>query len=291
MDLSALADFNAVATNGGFSAASRATGTPKASLSRRVRELEVELGVRLLERGTRSLRLTEEGQLLRNRTIHLLDDLTQAGEEISGHAGRPRGLLKISAPGLFAHTALGRIAADFIAAYPDVTLDIKVDDRFVDPVADEVDVVIRVNPQATTDLVGQCFLKDHLVVAAHPAIAIPGAQGGVVPAVVLAAAGNTALWKIQTGDTHMLLQPRPVLRCSSMLLVRDAVLAGAGAAMLPRWLAEPEFASGALTCWGTAVDRTVEAWALHASRRLQSPKVKAFMAVLLAAYAGQPVKK
>ncbi|HTN64075.1 MAG TPA: LysR family transcriptional regulator [Devosia sp.] len=285
MDLLAVADFNAVATHGGFSAASRAIGTPKATLSRRVRDLESELGVRLLERGTRSLRLTEEGRLLRSRTIHLLADLTDIGEEISGRAGSPRGVLKISAPGLFANTTLGKIAADFRRAYPEVMLEITVDDRFVDPVMDDFDIVVRVNPEISEDLVGHCFLRDQLVVAAHPDVPMPKADGETTPAIVLTAGRDPSSWTLRRDDAVFKVEPQAVMRCSSMVLVRGAVLAGAGAAIMPRHLVAPEIATGALVMWGELVGREVSVWALHTSKRLQSPKVKVFIETLLAAYA------
>lgn len=284
MDISKLSDFNAVALHGGFSAASRASGIPKTTLSRRLSELEQELGVRLIERGTRALRLTEEGQLLRNRTAHLIDELAEVGEEVAGHAGRPRGRLRISVPGLFAHTALGRIVADFIATYPDVTVEVSVDDRFVDPFTEEFDIVVRANPEPDTDLVGQCFLRDDLVYAAPPQLPIPETDGATVPAVTISAARDVAEWTIDTGGARRIIRPRAVLRCSSMLLVYNAVLAGAGAAVMPRWLAKPDFETGALVNWGTVPGRRVDAWALHTSRHLTSPKVKAFVAMMVTAY-------
>ena len=284
MDISKLSDFNTVAQHGGFSAASRASGIPKTTLSRRLRELEEELGVRLIERGTRALRLTEEGELLHSRTARLIDELADVGEEVAGHAGRPRGRLRISVPGLFAHTALGKIVTDFTAAYPDVTVDVSVDDRFVDPIAEEIDIVVRANPEPTTDLVGQCFLRDDLVFAAPPRLPIPEVDGAVVPAVTIAAARDAAEWTIDAGGWRGTVRPRTVLRCSSMLLVYNAVMAGAGAAVLPRWLAEPDFKTGALVNWGTVPGRRIDAWALHTSRHLTSPKVKAFVAMLMAAY-------
>lgn len=284
MDISKLSDFNTIALHGGFSAASRASGIPKTTLSRRLGELEQELGVRLIERGTRALRLTEEGQLLRDRTAHLIDELAEVGEEVAGHAGRPRGKLRISVPGLVAHTALGRIVAEFIAAYPDVTVEVSVDDRFVDPITEEFDIVVRANPDPDTDLVGQCFLRDDLVFAAPPQLSIPETDGATVPAVMIAAARDAVEWTIDAGNERRTVRPRTVLRCSSMLLVYNAVLAGAGVAVIPRWLAEPDFRTGALANWGTVPARRVDAWALHTSRHLTSPKVKAFVAMMVAAY-------
>ncbi|HEV2504174.1 MAG TPA: LysR family transcriptional regulator [Mesorhizobium sp.] len=284
MDISKLSDFNTIALHGGFSAASRASGIPKTTLSRRLSELEEELGVRLIERGTRALRLTEEGRLLRDRSAHLIEELAEVGEEVAGHAGRPRGRLKVSVPGLFAHTALGRIVAEFVGAYPDVTVEVSVNDQFVDPIADEFDIVVRANPEPNTDLVGQCFLRDDLVFAASPRLPIPEKDGSSVPAVDITVAHDATEWMLTWNGEPRIVRPRTVLRCSSMLLVYNAVLAGAGAAIMPRWLAEPDFRTGALVDWGTVPGRRVDAWALHTSRHLTSPKVKAFVAMLMAAY-------
>jgi DNA-binding transcriptional LysR family regulator len=282
MDLIALADFNLVASHGGFGRASRASGRPKATLSRRVMELEQSLGVRLLERGTRSLRLTEEGATLYARTEALLTEVAEVGETIAGGLDRPRGRLRISAPLLFAHSALGRIAADFIRAYPEVRLEITADDRFVDLVEDGFDVVIRVNPPPDQDLVGRCFLRDRLVIVAPATLARPAAgdEPSPVRAVVLARAVEAALWHCADGQQ---LRPEPVLRLSSLVMVRDAVRAGAGAALLPPSIVRDDLASGRLVSWG-ASDQTVALWALHTSRRLASRKVQAFVQFLCDAF-------
>ncbi len=148
MDLSALADFNLVATHGGFGRAARASGRAKATLSRRVSELEASLGARLIERGERSLRLTEAGALLHARTGPLLSEIAEAGAVVGGGLDRPRGRLRVSAPLLLSDTQLGRVAADFARAYPEVELEICAEDRFVDPIEEGFDVIIRVNPEA-----------------------------------------------------------------------------------------------------------------------------------------------
>ncbi len=166
MDLLALADFNLVAAHGGFGRASRASGKSKATLSRRVKELEEGLGIRLLERGARSLKLTEGGKSLFARTEGLLRELAEVGAAISTGLDQPRGPLRVSAPVLLAHAALGRIAADFARAYPEVQLEITAEDRIIDPVEEGFDVVIRINPAPDERLVGRCILHDELVVVA-----------------------------------------------------------------------------------------------------------------------------
>ena len=113
MDLLALADFNLVARHGSFGEAARATERPKATLSRRVSELESSLGLRLFERGPRGLKLTQEGRALYERTGALLTELAESAAAIASGSEEPRGRLRISAPVLFGQRGLGRIAADY----------------------------------------------------------------------------------------------------------------------------------------------------------------------------------
>ncbi|MFB9123892.1 LysR family transcriptional regulator [Paraburkholderia dipogonis] len=285
MDLTSLADFNAVALHGGFGPASRALDRPKATLSRRVAELEETLGVRLIERGSRTLRLTEEGLVLHERTRGLMAEIQEAGEAVASRAPVPRGRLRISAPVVFAHVVLVRIATRFALAYPQVELEVVAEDRIVDPVEDGYDMVIRINPAPDQQLVGRRILGDELLLVAAPTMSIPPWAAGdaaalAVSAVVLVAASANAMWRVRTESGLRSLAPMPVLRLSSLLMVRDAVLDGVGAAMLPKLLVEQDVAAGRLACWGVADGPPVEIWALYNSRRLLSAKVRAFMDLL-----------
>jgi DNA-binding transcriptional LysR family regulator len=132
MDLLALADFNLVARHGGFGKASRAAGRPKATLSRRVAELEASLDLRLFERGARVLKLTEEGRALFERTGQLLTELDETAAAIASGGHTPRGRLRISAPLLFSQTAMGKVAAGFALKFPEVRLEVTTEDRSVD---------------------------------------------------------------------------------------------------------------------------------------------------------------
>jgi DNA-binding transcriptional LysR family regulator len=118
MDLLALGDFNLVARHGGFGRAARAAGRPKATLSRRVAELESSLGLRLFERGVRTLKLTEEGRALYERTGALLTELDETATAIASGADRPRGRLRISVPLLFAQTVGGEAGCAVCAEIP-----------------------------------------------------------------------------------------------------------------------------------------------------------------------------
>ena len=168
MDLAALVDFVTVARHGGFGRASRASGRPKATLSRRVAELEASLSLRLFERGARMIKLTEEGRALLERAGALLTELDETAAAIASGGDRPRGRLRISAPLLFSQTAMGKLAAGFALKYPEVRLEVTTEDRPVDMVEEGYDLVIRVNPDPDESLVGRVFLRDELVVVAAP---------------------------------------------------------------------------------------------------------------------------
>lgn len=279
VDLNALADFNLVAQHGGFSPAARASGRAKATLSRHLAELEEALGLRLIDRDGRGFRLTEAGQVLRGRIEAPLADMAEAVAGVTHDLGVPRGRLRVSSPLMFGHLALGRVAAAFAQAYPEVQLEVTVEDRKVDLIEEGYDVVIRTNPSPDSGLVGRVFLRDELLVVAPAGMARP--VEGPAPAVTGLSAPDLQERAVVAGNVAGKVALRSVLRLPSPLMVRDAVLAGAGAAVLPRRLVAAALAEGRLQEWGRLPDGQVELWALHASRRLASRKVAAFIDMLV----------
>lgn len=283
MDLLALADFNLVARHGGFGKAARATGRPKATLSRRVAELEASLGLRLFERGARDLKLTEEGRALSGRTAVLLTEIDETAAAIASGGGRPRGRLRISAPLLFSQMAMGRLAAAFALEYPEIRLEVTTEDRAVDMIEEGYDLAIRVNPDPDEALVGRVFLHDRLVVAASPLLGRP-AGDIAIPAVIRGAADRTTAWTVTTPMGPANLPIDPVLCLSSLVMVRDAVRAGVGAGRLPVSLVSHDLSAGTLVHWGDIEGSNITVWALYPSRRLLSARVSAFLDHLKAAF-------
>lgn len=275
MDLLALADFNLVARHGGFGKAARAAGRPKATLSRRVAELEASLGLRLFERGARDLKLTEEGRALFERAGRLLTELEETAAAIASGGERPRGRLRISAPLLFCQTAMGKLAADFTRRFPDVRLEVTTEDRAVDMIEEGFDLVIRVNPAPDESLVGRSFLHDRLVVVAPPALLLP-TKGAAVPAVVRSPA-DAAAWRVKASSGTATIPIEPVLSLSSLIMIRDAVRSGVGAARLPISLVSHDIADSTLTYWGDADAPDIALWTLYPTRRLLSARVSAFL--------------
>ncbi|MCP3049287.1 LysR family transcriptional regulator [Xanthomonas euvesicatoria pv. allii] len=282
MDLNALIDFSLVAANQGLGKASRASGRSKATLSRRITELEEQLGVRLVERSARGLKLTEAGQQLMERTQVPLSEVAEAMTAAREGLSSPRGRLRVASPVLFSQLAMGHIGADFCAAYPEITLEVVAEDRTVDLMEEQFDVAIRINPSPDSRLVGRCFAKDRLVVVAAPSIAMPSGDAvHPVPGVVMSSFEPTT-WTL--GGGRLVLEPIPRMRFSSFLMVRDAVIAGGGVALIPQSIAWQQLARGQLLQWGTISGVAPALWVLHTSRRLAAPKVRAFVDFICARY-------
>jgi DNA-binding transcriptional LysR family regulator len=193
-------------------------------------------------------------------------------------------------PVVLAHVAFGRIAARFAAAYPEVQLEIVADDRKVDPVEDGYDLIIRIGPAPDERLVGRRFLDDERLLVAAPNHPPPMVAGGEVPApaVLLTSARPQTVWPFCTAaGGEAMLRAAPVLRVSSLLMVRDAVLAGAGISLLPKLLVAEDLAAGRLVLWGVHAAPPVEIWALQSSRRLVGAKVRAFLDIVEKSFPGR----
>ena len=277
LDVNALADFNLVVRHGGFGAAARASGRPKATLSRHIRALEDSLGLRLIDRDSHAFRLTDEGVLLRSRTEGPLAELTEGVAALTHDRGPPCGKLRVSSPLMFGHLAMGAIAAGFVRRFPQIQLEVTVEDRHVDLIDEGYDVVIRINPRKDSQLVGRCFHRDELLLVAPADLARPPDAETPVPTVTGSSAPDLQKRSVIDGNVERRITLKTVLRLPSPLMVRDAVLAGAGLGILPRMLVSGSLEQGILQDWGRLPDGQIELWALHASRRLTSARIAAFL--------------
>ena len=286
MDLVGLQNFVAVADHGGYAEAGRVLGLPKSSLSRRVASLERALGIRLLERDARRVRLTAEGTELHRRAGSLLAELREIGQEISARDAPLRGRLRVSVPVLFGHSFLGRIAAIYAERHPDVLLEAVLDDRPVDLLREGFDAAMRVNPRPDSTLTGRIVARNRLVLVAAPALVRALGPGRVEektwPAVVRAGWGDDGGWDVVVNDGPVRLAATPRLMLSSPLAMRDAVLAGAGAALLPRTIVSIDIAAGRLVEIGERGGAPEEIWIIHASGRLPSRRLRAFIDLVAA---------
>ncbi|WP_298123814.1 LysR family transcriptional regulator [Brevundimonas sp.] len=293
MDLDALSDFVAVADAGGISPAARRLGRPKQTLSRRILALEAQLGVRLLDRGTRALRLTPEGRLLRERAGRLLEDLDDLQRTLSDRAQEVRGPLRLSAPILLGQTALGGIAARVLARHPHLRLELVMADRQVDLVEEGFDAAIRVGPDAGMGVVALKLADADVILVAAPDLTGPHALPpehpadlADMPCILLGETGDRHTWTLSRGAETAPVAVSGRLTASSLKLCLDAAVAGAGVASVPAFIARPHLASGDLV-------RVLPEWTsgrmpirlVHPGRRLASPRLRAVSAALAEAFA------
>jgi DNA-binding transcriptional LysR family regulator len=153
MDLNDLRVFEKVASLRSFSAAARALELPKSSVSRSITRLETELGMRLLQRTTRDVVLTEAGQLLRARCVDILTSIGEAVHLVGGFASAPRGLLTVSAGVGFGVHVLGLVLPQFLERYPGIEVSLRLGSRSLDLVTDGIDVAIHMGPLADSQLI------------------------------------------------------------------------------------------------------------------------------------------
>lgn len=152
-DLSDLTAFVTVAREGGFRTAARATGVSPSRLGDALRRLEERLGVRLLNRTTRSVTLTEAGARLLERLDPALGEIRSALDVVNDFRDRPAGRLRLNVPVMAARLVLPRIVPPFLAKYPDITVDVTAEERFVDIVAEGYDAGIRFERRIERDMV------------------------------------------------------------------------------------------------------------------------------------------
>ena len=166
--LEAMAALVLVAKAGGFSAASRETGIPLATLSRRVADLEADLGVPLLLRSTRQIALTETGQSYFLACQRLLDEIRDAEENLKGEYRTPKGDLTITAPMGFGRLHLQPVVTDFLCAYPAINLRLVLVDRMVDFIEEPIDLALRIAELANSALIARTLGTIRMVVSASP---------------------------------------------------------------------------------------------------------------------------
>ena len=157
-DLNDMLYFAEVVDKGGFAAAGRALGIPKSRLSRRVAELESRLGVRLLQRTTRKLSLTEAGERYHRHCAAMRDEASAAADAVAQVQAEPRGTIRVACPVTLAQTTVGPVLPVFLARYPQVRVDMRVSNRVVDLVEEGVDVALRV--RTTLDDSGSLVVKN-----------------------------------------------------------------------------------------------------------------------------------
>jgi DNA-binding transcriptional LysR family regulator len=293
-DFNDLYYFVQVVDHGGYAAAGRALGMPKSKLSRRILELEERLGVRLLQRSTRKLAVTEIGQEYYRHCVAMLVEASAAQEAIDRSRSGPQGLIRVSAPPALVCFEVGPMIARYMAANPRVTVELDSTSRRVDLIGESIDVAIRVRfpPLEQTDLVMRTLGESpqRLVASADLVkdlrLPLVPADLGALPSLDLTPIFAKHVWQLNGAEgatVRVAHNPRLVTDDMSQLLY--AALEGVGVVKLPSLVADEYIASGRLI--DVLPGWTLQSGIVHAvfpSRRGLLPSVRSFIDFLAGEY-------
>lgn len=286
-DLNDMLFFAEVVERGGFAAAGRSLGVPKSRLSRRVAELEAQLGVRLLQRTTRKLSLTAIGETYLRHCLALRESALAAADAVAEVQTEPRGTIRVVCPVTLAQTVLGDVLPIYLAKHPQVQVEMEVNNRVVDLVEEGVDVALRV--RLTLEESGSLVIKRldearSVLVASPRLLERQGTPRTVEDASRLdsvamsATDGVASIQLTHTSGRQAVLQQRPRLIADDLLTLKLAVLGGSGMGSLPDYMCEEELRDGRLVQLLPEWTRPVGVvHAVFPSRRGLSPAVRSFL--------------
>lgn len=287
--LTALQVFRHVAELNSFAEAGRKLRLSPAAISKNIAELEAHVGLRLINRTTRRMALTDEGRLYLDHVKRGLDALAEADQAICPVKSAPSGTLRVSAPATVTLTLLSQAIPQFLARYPDLKLDLQLDDRRVDIIREGFDLAIR----GSDSLEDSSLIARKLTVMPHVLCAAPSyfqRRGRPeTPAdlqshdlIRFSLSGHADNWEFGKDGRMERIAVAARYSVSSSLAVRDALRAGFGISLIPRPYVDSDLREGklqsALDEWNT-VETTL--YAVYSSRQHLAPRIRVFLDFLI----------
>ena len=283
-NLTGMMVFAQVVQSGSFSGAADVLGMSKSSVSKKVTYLEDRLGVRLLNRTTRKLSLTEIGQVFFERCERIMNEAEEAELAITRLQEEPRGHLKISAPMSFGIMHLGKPLATFLEKYDDLSVDVILNDRFVDIVDEGFDMAIRIGRLPDSSLIAKKIGRSRRVVAASPAYwdkhGRPTHPRELVQHKTFSytLARDAGYWGFRENGKELPIKIDGYIKVNNGNLVHDMMLAGAGVGISPAFIVGRELANGKLEAvLEDFEDEPINIYAVYPHNRHLSAKVRLFV--------------
>lgn len=286
--LRCMRSFRAVAEQASFIAASNRLDQSAAMTSKHVMHLENRLGVRLLNRNSRNVSLTDAGREYLAQLAQTLDALDETEAAISETSYKPKGLLRISAPVWMACAGFAAVLTEFQRTYPDVRIDIDLTGRLVDLVEEGVDIALRVS-----DSLGENYIAREVTEVSFEWVASPDYCNRMgQPTNTRELSEHSVLWYSRlpeeferatpNGEGAESVRLNPVLRSGNETLLHSAALGGMGLALLPNWVTSPDLASGRLIrVFNDQFSHRRQVFAVYSSRKHLSSKVRVFIDFLM----------
>lgn len=279
--------FCRVAETGSFSAAARLLGISAPLVSRHVGALETHLGLRLFNRSTRRVELSEAGEQYYPRCLALLEELDNMEAQISGLGERPAGLLRVSMPMDFGRLFMGQALREFLSRAPEVRLEVVYEDREARLVQEQVDVAVRIGRLADSSLVAQllgeaclaCYASpDYLASQGEPARLEDLEEHQLLDYTLSRTPGR---WLFRPFNTEVRLAGRTRLACNNGRALAEAACRGLGITRLPEFLVQDHVQRGDLVeVLESFRSEPLPIHAVHLERRYKPAKLSAFLEFL-----------
>ncbi|WP_008311711.1 LysR family transcriptional regulator [Leptolyngbya sp. PCC 6406] len=298
MELSVLQTFVDVVKQGSFAAVARERNVDPSSVSRAITGLEKELGIRLLQRTTRQLSLTEAGVTYFQRIEPLVKEMQQAIDVAVDISGQPKGTLRVTASVAFGLKSIVPLLPNFRLIYPDLVIDLVLTDTNVDLFAEHIDLAIRLGLLADSTLIVQQLLQTRYSVCASPQYlkqsGYPQCPSDITNhnCLLFPLAGFRSKWKfrdIEQNESEILVQGDTII--SNAIALQQCAITGMGLALLPHWLIDDDLRNGKLvnvfpSYDVTATEFSTAAWLVYPSRAYVPLKVRVFIDFLKQAISG-----
>lgn len=282
MNLNDVSLFIQVVEHNSFTAAADKLGIQKSTISRRISQLEDDLGVRLIQRTTRKLSLTDEGQDLFERCQPLLDELTNATDHVTSKQSEPKGRLRITMPPEMGLFIMNDVVASFVEKYPLIQVDIELSPRVVDLVEEGIDLALRVGALSDSSLIGRRIAEVRLKLFASSNYLknteTPKTPEDLKQHQCIGTLLNTQGWPFSNWNDGQPVALDFRLRANSLSFCKEMMLKDLGIVRLPESFCQEQIEAGSvqeiLTDFTTPL---VEIHALYPSRRHLNAKVRLFL--------------
>lgn len=288
--------FARVADTGSFSAVAHETGSTQPTVSRTVAALEAHLGVRLLNRSSRAVTVTDDGRLFYEHAQRALEAVAEAENGVGRRRGLPTGLLRLGTPVAFGRLHVAPRIPAFLARYPDVEVELLMNDAFVDLVGEGLDLAIRVGDLSDPSLIARRIGTTRRVTVASPAY-LERFGTPLVPAdltqhacIIYTRLATGNRWHFEGRNGPLTVDVRGRFSTDNSEAVREGVLGGAGIAVVPVWHFSDEIERDRVRILLRDYEpRQLPIHAVYSSRRQLAAKVRAMIDFLADGFALSPV--
>jgi len=282
--------FMAVVDADSFIAGGRALGLTRSAAGKAVSRLEDRLGVRLLNRTTRALSLTEEGRAFYDHGLQIMAAVDNAEASVADGAGTPKGVLRLTLPDAFGRLVILPLLSRYLNAWPDLQIEVNFTDRLIDLVEEGFDLALRIGGVSVdSGLISRVVATYKAVLCAAPAYLAERGEPTSIDdlsrhqCLIFSSRTQRQSWRFLDNDgTWVKAEGRSRLRMDSGEAIRDAALGGLGITLLPEFLVGADLAAGRLRQVLPDVDRgDVKIMAIYPTRRLLEPRVRRFIDLLV----------